>query len=53
MYQMLTFSLMKYQIFPETWVIMSFTTLHKKKKKKKLSLSRCNSKIIKIVKLYT
>lgn len=28
MYQMLTFSLMKYQIFPETWVIMSFTILH-------------------------
>lgn len=51
MYQMLTFSLMKHQIFPETWVIMSFTT-HKRKEKKKetLSLSQCNSKTIKILK---
>ena len=32
MYQMLAFSLMKYQIFPETWVIMSFTTFHTTKK---------------------
>lgn len=52
MYQMLTFSLMNYQIFPETWVIMSFTTLQKKKKT--LNLSPCNSKIIKILlKSYT
>lgn len=51
MYQMLTFSLMKYQILPETWLIMSFTTLHQKKKN--LSLSQCNFKIIKILKSYT
>lgn len=59
MYQMSTFSLLKYQIFPLTWVIMSFTALKKRRrnkerqKEKTLRLSLCNSKIIKILQSYT